>query len=118
MSNTSLNNISFKATPTEIKSIKKIFNNFEENPSNTINEQSFDVAEINGKAYITKHKMKNSSRIEFELIKDGKTKAGTVIYTNEPDFFKKKSSLIQFEKILDTLKNIVNKANEREVWTD
>lgn len=114
----SFNNISFKATPEEINSLKQICNRLAKDENKNLVQESFDLADINGKVFISREKIANSSRIQFQLLTEDKINSGTTIYTKDKNFFNKKSTLQNFEKLLDILKASVNRAKERESWTD
>lgn len=118
MINASFNNISFKATPEEINSLKQVCNKLAKNENKNLVQESFDLADINGKVFISREKIANSSRIKFQLLTDDKINSGTTIYTKDKNFFNKKSTLQNFEKLLDILKASVNRAKEKESWTD
>ena len=52
MINASFNNISFKASPEEINSLKQVCNKLSKNENKNFLQESFDLADINGKVFI------------------------------------------------------------------
>ena len=117
MINASFNCLSFKATPEELKSIKQACDNMAKKNNMGVTEESFDVAEIDGRFIISKHKTPSASRIEITL-KNKNIQASTITYTKDRKFFEKNSTIKYFEQIFDSLKRHISKADEKECWDD
>lgn len=116
-----IQNLSFKATPEEIKSIKKACINLSntEKPSQS---EPVDVAEIGSKAYISKIQNGHQSLVKIELKNNKGANAYTLINTKNPKntqkFLNLDKNIKKLAEVLDSLKETVQKASEREAYTD
>lgn len=116
------NLISFKATAKEVKSLEDICTNLSKNINNSSYEESFDIAEISGKAHISYTNKDNKATIDMKVSNQNGTKASTYVYMGKTsklkDFLSNKLNMLSFESTLDWLKDAISKAEEREAWID
>lgn len=118
----SANSVSFKASANEIKSLENICKNLSKNLDNSCYEESFDIAEINGKAHILYSNKDNKASIDMKVTNQNGTNASTYVYMGKPnklkEFLSNKLNILTFESTLDWLKDAIAKAEAKEAWTD
>lgn len=114
------NNIAFKATPAEMQKIKNACLNLSKTMAKSQTAQeSFDVAEVGGKAYISASTHHGHTCFEVGMDNNKGSKAYTILTKNAKasidDFLNSKKTLQHFAKIYDSLKEALIRASEREV---
>lgn len=114
--------INFKATPKEIKSIEKACANLAKSNLAVVQKESVDVAEIGNKAYISSVQKDGKTLVKVELKNDQGANAYTLIKTGSAEDTKKflnmPKSVNKLADIIDSLKESVKRATERESYTD
>ena len=107
----------FKATPQEIKSIKKACYNLSQNTLKA-SKAPVDIAEIGNKAYISSLTKDGQSMLKIELKNDKGANAYTLIKTGTPEatekFLKLPKSIEKIADIIDDLKETVKRTTERD----
>lgn len=114
--------VNFKATPKEIKSIEKACANLAKSNLGVVQKESVDIAEIGNKAYISSVQKDGKTLVKVELKNDQGANAYTLIKTGSEEDTKKflnmPKSVNKLADIIDSLKESVKRATERESYTD
>lgn len=112
------NRINFKATPSEIESIKKACLHLANAPVKNSYKVPVDIAEIGSKAYISGLNKDGASMVKIELNNDKGANAYTLIKTGTPEatkrFFNLPKNIEKIANIIDDLKETVKRTTERE----
>ncbi len=116
----SSNNISFQATPKEIKDIEKACLNLSNNINNKPEKkESFDVAQLGSKAYISKVNEDGKLALKVEL-KNGDAKAYTFVNTGDVKNIKKiltsQETVKKLANTIDDLKELMTKVLSKESY--
>lgn len=114
--------VNFKATPKEIKSIEKACANLAKSNLGVVQKESVDIAEIGNKAYISSVQKDGKTLVKVELKNDQGANAYTLINTgsaeNTKKFLNMPKSVNKLADIIDSLKESVKRATERESYLD
>ena len=114
--------VNFKATPKEIKSLGKACANLAKSNLGVAQKESVDIAEIGNKAYISSVQKDGKTLVKVELKNDQGANAYTLIKTGSAEDTKKflnmPKSVNKLADIIDSLKESVKRATERESYTD
>lgn len=114
--------VNFKATPKEIKSIEKACANLAKSNLGVVQKESVDIAEIGNKAYISSVQKGGKTLVKVELKNDQGANAYTLINTgsaeNTKKFLNMPKSVNKLADIIDSLKESVKRATERESYLD
>ncbi len=114
--------VNFKATPKEIKSIEKACANLAKSNLGVVQKESVDIAEIGNKAYISSVQKGGTTLVKVELKNDQGANAYTLINTgsaeNTKKFLNMPKSVNKLAEIIDSLKESVKRATERESYLD
>ena len=114
--------VNFKATPKEIKSIEKACAKLAKSNLGVVQKESVDIAEIGNKAYISSVQKDGKMLVKVELKNDQGANAYTLINTgsaeNTKKFLNMPKSINKLADIIDSLKESVKRATERESYLD
>lgn len=114
--------VNFKATPKEIKSIEKACAKLAKSNLGVVQKESVDIAEIGNKAYISSVQKDGKTLVKVELKNDQGANAYTLINTgsaeNTKKFLNMPKSINKLADIIDSLKESVKRATERESYLD
>ena len=114
--------VNFKATPKEIKSIEKACAKLAKSNLGVVQKESVDIAEIGNKAYISSVQKDGKMLVKVELKNNQGANAYTLINTgsaeNTKKFLNMPKSINKLADIIDSLKESVKRATERESYLD
>lgn len=112
--------IAFKANPKEMQNIKNACLNLSKSMAeNPVAKETFDVAEIGHKAYISAVTRNGHTSFEVGMDNNKGSKAYTILQKNSKtsvdDFLSSETTFKNFARIYDSLKEAIERAVEKEV---
>lgn len=112
--------IAFKANPKEMQNIKNACLNLSKNMAeNYTAKETFDVAELGHKAYISAVTHDGQTSFEIGMDNNQGSKAYTILQKNSKtsvdDFLSSEATFKNFARVYDSLKEAIKRAAEREV---
>ncbi len=113
------NNVAFKANTKEMQDIKNACLNLSKSmATNPMAKETFDVAELGHKAYISGYTHDGQTSFEIGMTNKEGAKSYTILQKNSKstveDFLNSERTLKNFVRIYDSLKDTIKRAAERE----
>lgn len=112
--------VAFKASPKEMQSIKNACLNLSKSMAkSSAGKETFDVAELGHKAYISAVTRNGHTSFEIGMDNNKGSKAYTILQkkskTSVDDFLSSEATFKNFARIYDSLKEAIKRAAEKEV---